>query len=101
MHLSEPGPLLVVGVALSNLVSNVPAVLLLPHLHGEAAGVTLALVSTLAGNLLLVGSIANPIVVDLARNSGIAIDCKQHAATGMPVALGSLALTWAWRAWAS
>jgi Na+/H+ antiporter NhaD/arsenite permease-like protein len=75
--------------------------LVLLHLHGEAAGVTLALVSTLAGNLLLVGSIANPIVVDLARNSGIAIDCKQHAATGMPVALGSLALTWAWRAWAS
>ena len=68
VHLTEPGPLLVVGVLLSNLVSNVPAVmLLLPHLQGESAGVTLALVSTFAGNLLLVGSIANLIVVDLAR----------------------------------
>jgi Na+/H+ antiporter NhaD/arsenite permease-like protein len=102
VHLAEPGPLLVVGVALSNLVSNVPAVmLLLPHLKGESAGVTLALVSTFAGNLLLVGSIANLIVVDLARKSGIAIDWKQHAVTGIPVTLGTLALTWAWLRWAA
>ena len=96
-HLNEAGPLLVVGVLLSNLVSNVPAVmLLLPHLQGDAAGVTLALVSTFAGNLLLVGSIANLIVVDLARKSGIAIDWKQHALTGIPVTLGTLALVRAW-----
>ncbi len=98
-RLSDPGALLVAGVALSNLVSNVPAVmLLLPHLQGDAAGVTLALVSTLAGNLLLVGSIANLIVADLARTSGLVIDWKRHATTGVPVALGSLLLTWAWRA---
>jgi Na+/H+ antiporter NhaD/arsenite permease-like protein len=97
VHLNEPGPLLVVGVLLSNLVSNVPAVmLLLPHLQGDASGVTLALVSTFAGNLLLVGSIANLIVVDLARKQGIAIDWKQHALTGIPVTLGTLALVWAW-----
>ncbi len=37
VHLGQPGPLLVVGVALSNLVSNVPAVmLLLPHMQGDA-----------------------------------------------------------------
>jgi Na+/H+ antiporter NhaD/arsenite permease-like protein len=98
--LSDPGALLVVGVALSNLVSNVPAVmLLLPHLQGESAGVLLALVSTLAGNLLLVGSIANLIVVDLARKSGIAIDWRQHAAIGVPVTLGTLAVAWAWMRW--
>ena len=97
VHLNEPGPLLVVGVALSNLVSNVPAVmLLLPHLQGDAAGVTLALVSTFAGNLLLVGSIANLIVVDLARKQGIAIHWKQHALTGIPVTLGTLVLVWWW-----
>src|SRR5690606_24401428 len=69
VHLHEPGPLMVASVALSNLVSNVPAVmLLLPHLHGQGAstGVLLALASTFAGNLLLVGSIANLIVADLA-----------------------------------
>jgi len=75
VHLANPGPLFAAGVGLSNLVSNVPAVmLLLPHLKSAQAGVTLALVNTFAGNLLLVGSIANLIVVDLAQKSGIRID---------------------------
>jgi Na+/H+ antiporter NhaD/arsenite permease-like protein len=102
VHLSNPGALLVLGAALSNLVSNVPAVmLLLPHLGSNAseAGVMLALVSTFAGNLLLVGSIANLIVVDLAAKQGIAIDWKQHALTGIPVTLGSLAMVWGWMRW--
>ena len=102
VHLADPGPLLVVGVALSNLVSNVPAVmLLLPHLgQGANAGATLALVTTFAGNLLLVGSIANLIVVDLARKSGIAIGWKQHAVIGVPVTLSTLGVVWAGLRWA-
>lgn len=102
VHLAEPGPLLVAGALLSNLVSNVPAVmLLLPPLAGagESAGVLLALVSTFAGNLLLVGSIANLIVADLARQQGIAIDWKSHAVTGIPVTLLTLALVWGWMRW--
>ncbi|MGE0098950.1 MAG: anion transporter [Hydrogenophaga sp.] len=102
VHLTDPGPLLVAGVVLSNLVSNVPAVmLLLPHLSGSAgqAGVMLALVTTLAGNLLLVGSIANLIVADLARQQGIEIDWKRHAITGIPVTLMTLAVVWAWMHW--
>ncbi|MDD2924588.1 anion transporter [Rhodoferax sp.] len=95
VHLNEPGPLLVAGVGLSNLVSNVPAVmLLLPHLQGMSAGVMLALVSTFAGNLLLVGSIANLIVVDLAQKSGVAIDWRAHARVGLPVTLLTLLLVW-------
>jgi Na+/H+ antiporter NhaD/arsenite permease-like protein len=98
VRLGDPGPLLVVGVALSNLVSNVPAVmLLLPHLAGEpGAGVMLALVTTFAGNLLLVGSIANLIVADLARQQGILIDWKRHAIVGLPVTLLSLGVIWIW-----
>jgi Na+/H+ antiporter NhaD/arsenite permease-like protein len=99
VHLADPGPLLVAGAVLSNLVSNVPAVmLLLPHLggSGEQAGVMLALVSTFAGNLLLVGSIANLIVADLARQQGIVIDWKRHAITGIPVTLMTLAVVWGW-----
>lgn len=97
--LTDPGPLLVASAVLSNLVSNVPAVmLLLPHLggSGEQAGVMLALVTTFAGNLLLVGSIANLIVADLARQQGIEIDWKKHAITGIPVTLMSLAVVWLW-----
>jgi Na+/H+ antiporter NhaD/arsenite permease-like protein len=58
----------------------------------------LALASTFAGNLLLVGSIANLIVVDLADKAGITIDWKRHAAIGVPVTLLtllSLAVLWA------
>jgi len=102
VHLDQPGPLLVVGVALSNLVSNVPAVmLLLPHLGADPAssGVLLALVSTFAGNLLLVGSIANLIVVDLAQKSGIRIDWRIHARVGVPVTLLTLTVVWVWLHW--
>jgi Na+/H+ antiporter NhaD/arsenite permease-like protein len=98
VRLTDPGPMLVVGVGLSNLVSNVPAVmLLLPHLQGTPqAGVLLALVTTFAGNLLLVGSIANLIVADLARQQGILIDWKRHAIVGIPVTLLSLGVIWIW-----
>jgi Na+/H+ antiporter NhaD/arsenite permease-like protein len=104
VHLTDPGPLLVAGAVLSNLVSNVPAVmLLLPHLggSGEQAGVMLALVTTFAGNLLLVGSIANLIVADLARQQGIVIDWKRHAITGIPVTLATLAVVWGWMKFAA
>ena len=98
VHLRDPGVLLLVGVALSNLVSNVPAVmLLLPHLEpGGSGGMALALITTLAGNLLLVGSIANLIVVDLARKNGVDIDWRQHATVGVPVTLLTLAIVWLW-----
>ncbi len=100
VQLADPGALFVAGVGLSNLVSNVPAVmLLLPHLQGSDAGVTLALVSTLAGNLLLVGSIANLIVVDLAQKSGVVIDWRMHARVGVPVTLLTLGLLWGWLRW--
>ncbi|MGH8709169.1 MAG: anion transporter [Burkholderiales bacterium] len=95
--LTDPGPLFVVTLALSNLVSNVPAVmLLLPAATEPFSGPMLALVSTLAGNLLIVGSIANIIVVDAARRRGIAIDWRMHARTGVPVALATLFVTAVW-----
>jgi len=96
VQLADPGVLSVVTVGLSNLVSNVPAVmLLLPHLGDSVeAGTRLALVSTLAGNLLLVGSIANLIVADLARQQGVDIDWRAHARVGLPVTLLSLLTVW-------
>lgn len=100
LHLSDTATLFGATLLLSNLVSNVPAVmLLLPAATQPGAGATLALVSTLAGNLLIVGSIANIIVVDAARRSGIVIDWRRHARTGVPVTLLTLALTAAWLAW--
>lgn len=101
--LGETGPLFAAGLVLSNVVSNVPAVmLLLPHLQGQdpaVAGLTLALVSTFAGNLLLVGSIANLIVADLAAQQGIRIDWRTHARIGVPVTCLSLMVVAVWLRW--
>jgi len=89
----QPGWLFVLTLILSNTVSNVPAVmLLLPVAHHPQAGPLLGLVSTLAGNFIIVGSIANIIVVDLAAQKGIAIDWRRHARTGIPVTLVTLAI---------
>jgi Na+/H+ antiporter NhaD/arsenite permease-like protein len=94
VHLNEPGALFVTVFALSNVVSNVPAVmLLLPFAQHPTAGPLLALVSTLSGNLLIVGSIANIIVMDAAARQGIHISWRRHARTGIPVTLATLALT--------
>ena len=68
--------------------------LLLPVATHEVAGTLLALASTLAGNLLIVGSIANIIVVDAAARRGIHIDWKRHARTGVPVTVATLAISW-------
>ena len=98
--LAEPGWLFAAALLLSNVVSNVPAVmLLLPAATEPFSGPMLALVSTLAGNLFIVGSIANIIVVDAARRQGIVIDWRRHLRTGLPVTLATLAITAAWFAW--
>jgi Na+/H+ antiporter NhaD/arsenite permease-like protein len=92
--LQHPGPLFAATFVLSNAVSNVPAVmLLLPIAEHPFAGLTLALVSTLAGNLFIVGSIANIIVVDAAARHGVPIAWRTHADVGIPVTLATLAIT--------
>jgi Na+/H+ antiporter NhaD/arsenite permease-like protein len=95
--LTEPAPLFVATLLLSNVVSNVPAVmLLLPAATEPFSGPMLALVSTLAGNLFIVGSIANIIVVAAAQRRGIAIGWRSHARAGLPVTLITLAITAVW-----
>lgn len=96
---SRPVPLFIVTAVLSNLVSNVPAVmLLLPAATHPLAGPILALSSTLAGNLFIVGSIANIIVVDQAQRLGIRIGWIEHAKVGVPVTVLTLAgaAVWLW-----
>ena len=95
----DPRWLFALIVGLSNVVSNVPAVmLLLPLAEHPAAGSVLALASTLAGNLLIVGSIANIIVVDAAARQGIAIGWREHARVGVPVTVVTLLIAAGWLA---
>ena len=99
---ANPAALFGMTTVLSNVVSNVPAVmLLLPAARHDLAGPVLALSSTLAGNLLIVGSIANIIVIDQAGRLGVTIDWKTHARVGIPVCVATLAIAAAWLAFLS
>jgi Na+/H+ antiporter NhaD/arsenite permease-like protein len=92
-------PLVLVGVTvvLSNVVSNVPAVLLfrplVPRLGSpHAVGLLLASASTLAGNLTLLGSVANLIVVEQARHRGVHVRWRDYLRVGVPVTALTLGL---------
>jgi Na+/H+ antiporter NhaD/arsenite permease-like protein len=93
----EPAVLFGGTVVLSNLVSNVPAtMLLLPAAVHPQAGAILALSSTLAGNLIIVGSIANIIVVEQAGRLGVRVSWAAHARVGIPVTVATLAIAAVW-----
>ncbi|MBI5121050.1 MAG: anion transporter [Rhodospirillales bacterium] len=94
--LSVMTPLL---LALSNSIGNVPAVILLLSLFGLPEAGTLhgmALISTLSGNLLLTGSLANIIVAERAQSVGVRLGFLDHAKSGIPMTLLSLALAIGW-----
>jgi Na+/H+ antiporter NhaD/arsenite permease-like protein len=81
-----------VTAILSNIVSNVPAVLVIkPFLAGasdpDRAWLTVAMASTFAGNLTVLGSVANLIVVQLARAHGVPIGFWHYFRVGAPLTL--------------
>jgi Na+/H+ antiporter NhaD/arsenite permease-like protein len=94
----------VLGIAtaiLSNLVSNVPAVLVLkPFLAHQAdpqrSWAVVAMASTFAGNLTVLGSVANLIVVQQAASRGVAIGFWEYLRIGAPLTLMTLALGLWW-----
>ena len=101
LDVADPAVLFATSVVGSNLVSNVPlTMLLLPVADHALAGPILALATTLAGNLLLVGSIANLIVVEQAARLGVAPAqrswVREHLRTGIPITLATLAIAGGW-----
>ena len=93
------------SVVLSNLVSNVPAVLLfkplmhaMPAASSEQAWLALSMSSTLAGNLTVLGSVANLIVVEAARRSGAAISFVEYLKVGIPLTILTTLVGVAWLA---
>lgn len=81
----------VLTVVLSNIVSNVPAVLLLqgfvPTEQSAAWWTALALFSTIAGNLTLFGSMANLIVVEIAKREHVQVSAREYLRVGLPVTI--------------
>jgi len=91
------------SVLLSNLVSNVPAVLLFKPLmevmpQKELAWLALAMSSTLAGNLTVLGSVANLIVVENARRAGTELSFVEYLRVGVPVTVLTTLVGVAWLA---
>lgn len=109
LHLAEGSPLdrpavlTLFSAVLSNLVSNVPAVLVFKPIVSRltdpaGAWLTLAMSSTLAGNFTILGSVANLIVVQRARPD-VHISFMDYFKAGAPLTLLSLAFGAAWLTW--
>ena len=102
-NLQHLGVFTLVTAILSNLVSNVPAVMLLKSLVSQfadthSAWFILAMASTLAGNLTITGSVANIIVVERAQKEAV-ITFFDYFRIGLPVTLLTLLFGWLWLSW--
>ncbi|MBV8459149.1 MAG: anion transporter [Acetobacteraceae bacterium] len=103
LHLDQVPVLSGVTAVLSNLVSNVPAVLVLKPfieaLHDrDTAWLVVAMASTLAGNFTVLGSIANLIVVQRAASRGVVIGFWEYFKVGAPLTVLTIAIgtLWLW-----
>jgi Na+/H+ antiporter NhaD/arsenite permease-like protein len=98
-------PLAALAAVLSNLVSNVPAVLLLKSVVNalgarahERGWLTLAMASTLSGNLTPIASVANLIVIEGARREGTRVSFLDYCRVGIPVTVLTLIAGTTWLA---
>ncbi|HUL14524.1 MAG TPA: anion transporter [Terriglobales bacterium] len=103
MNLQNLGIFAVVTAALSNVVSNVPAVMLLKEVvprfgNAHAGWLMLAMASTLAGNLTITGSVANIIVVERAREEA-KITFREYFRVGLPITMLTMAFGYVWLTW--
>lgn len=97
LHLDQPYVLTIVTATLSNLVSKVPAVLVLKPFvvnlpDPQHAWLVVAMSSTLARNFMLVGPVANLIVVQIARAHGVRIQFWDYAKVGAPLTIVTLVI---------
>lgn len=87
------------ALAMSNSIGNVPAVILLLTVWPDpptGALYGLALLSTLAGNFLLLGSLANLIVAERAATRGVVLGFGDFAASGIPITIVTMAIAAGW-----
>lgn len=97
-------PLTAVSIILSNTISNVPAVMLFRPLVPQFSDpfttwLVLAMATTLAGNLTLLGSVANLIVAETAVALGIRLTFGEYLRAGVPITI--LTILWGvlWLSW--
>lgn len=102
-NLQHMGVFAVVVSVVGNIVSNVPAVMLLKSLvpgfaDPHTAWLMLAMASTLSGNLTITGSVANIIVVESAKPAA-SISFADYLKVGVPITLATLLVGVLWVAW--
>jgi len=100
-HLDRMPVLALVTAVLSNLVSNVPAVLVLRPFVGalpdpQRAWLIVAMSSTLAGNLTILGSVVNLIVVQRAARQAVPIAFWQYFRVGAPLTVLTIVVGLLW-----
>ena len=100
-HLGNTAIVAGVTAVMSNIVSNVPAVLLLkpfiPNLEdARRAWLVVAMAATLAGNFTLVGSVANLIVAQRAQARGVELDFWSYFRVGAPLTILTIAFGLLW-----
>jgi len=98
-NLDKPLNLTVTTTVLTSLINNSPTVMLLLkviHPLTPTAAYILALANSFGGSLLVIGSVANLIVVQQARDLGIKISFWEFTRLGLPVTLAALAGLLAW-----
>ena len=87
--------------ALSNLINNSAAALLLVkmvNVNRATTAYVLALANSFGGSLIIIGSVANIIVVQQAREMGVTISFREFARIGVPVTVTSIGILVAWAA---
>jgi Na+/H+ antiporter NhaD/arsenite permease-like protein len=100
--IEHPAGLMSITTVLSNLISNVPAVLLLQSLierEDLRSWLLLAVSSTLAGNLTLFGAVANLITAEAAAGQGYPLSFWTHLKFGFPLTIISLLIAYSWILW--
>ncbi|MGQ3671892.1 SLC13 family permease [Xanthobacter sp. TB0136] len=101
INLNDPISLFIVSGALSNIVGNNPAVMLLvpyltPGAEANALGAAIALGTGFSSNLIVFGSLAGIIVVEQAAACGIRISFGEFAKAGVPVTIACMLMAAVW-----
>ncbi len=98
-NLNQPFNLTITTAVLTSLINNSPTVMLLLKVVTPltpTAAYILALANSFGGSLLIIGSVANIIVVQQARDLGVKVGFWDFSRLGLPVTLAALAGLLAW-----
>ncbi len=100
VNLDDPITMILAATGLSNMINNTAAVMLLSQVTDLAANpqvaYALALSNSLTGNLILVGSLSNLIMIQTAEQAGLKISMRKFFVYGLPCTVASLLILAGW-----